>query len=96
MRFVAVLVPAFLAFAGNCAAWTKDGNGVWVANNTWYTIGALRVHESCTTMNTVNVHADGAFCAYWTDSHGNQFKGKCSKCNKVVSCAPADEPAGCS
>lgn len=36
------------------------------------------VHEPCTTMNTLDVHADGAFCAYWTDGVGDKFTG--SKC----------------
>lgn len=33
------------------------------------------VHEACTTMNTEDVHADGAFCAYWTDGVGDKFTG---------------------
>lgn len=26
-------------------------------------------------MNTLDVHADGAFCAYWTDGVGDKFTG---------------------
>lgn len=33
------------------------------------------VHEACTTMNTESVHNNGAFCAYWTNGVGGQFKG---------------------
>lgn len=38
MQFTSTIIAAALAFATGSAAWAQDQNGVWVANNTWYTI----------------------------------------------------------
>lgn len=99
MQFSAIILSAAALLATGAHAWTKDANGVWVANNTYYTIRGCKsslqsrfirpesvemltpdvtpatVHEACTTMNTESVHGNGAFCAYWTNGVGGQFKG---------------------
>jgi hypothetical protein len=35
----------------------------------------VRVHESCTTMNTKKVHKLAQACAYWSDDKGGIFNG---------------------
>ncbi|KAH0426239.1 hypothetical protein CcaCcLH18_10468 [Colletotrichum camelliae] len=79
MQFSAIILSAAALLATGTHAWTKDANGVWVANNTYYTIRGSTVHEACTTMNTESVHNNGAFCAYWTNGVGGQFKGTADK-----------------
>ena len=44
MQFSTTIFAAALALATGSYAWTKDANGVWVANDTWYTI---RGSKSC-------------------------------------------------
>ncbi|KAM0231285.1 hypothetical protein ACHAPO_008668 [Fusarium lateritium] len=86
MRFTAVIASAAFLVAPAVNAWTKDAAGVWVANNTFYTIRGSTVHESCTTMNTNNVHADGDYCAYWLNGIGQKYKGHCKKTGNSVLC----------
>ncbi|KAF4839064.1 hypothetical protein CGCTS75_v000530 [Colletotrichum tropicale] len=86
MQFSAIILFAAALLATGTHAWTKDANGVWVANNTYYTIRGSTVHEACTTMNTESVHGNGAFCAYWTNGVGGQFKGKCKHTGNSVLC----------
>lgn len=38
MQFSATFFTAALALATGAFAWTQDENGVWVANDNWYTI----------------------------------------------------------
>ncbi|KAM3071835.1 hypothetical protein ACMFMG_009692 [Clarireedia jacksonii] len=85
MHFSTVVVSTILAFAGSSYAWTKDANGVWVANNNYYTIRGTIVHEACTRMNTETIINRG-FCAYWTDGAGHQFKGNCNERPGQVLC----------
>ncbi|KAK3329244.1 hypothetical protein B0H66DRAFT_596840 [Apodospora peruviana] len=71
-----------LSFAGSSSAWAQAADGTWVANNNWYYLPyknypRTSVHESCTYRNTNNVHNDGDMCAYWTNSNGGKFVGKC-------------------
>ncbi|KAL2066723.1 hypothetical protein VTL71DRAFT_2795 [Oculimacula yallundae] len=61
---------AALSLTPGIHAWTQDRDGVWVANNNYYTIGSRRVHEACTYMNTNNVHRSGDHCAYFANSQG--------------------------
>jgi len=38
MRFTSTIVAAALSLAAGCQAWTTDPNGVWTANNEFYSI----------------------------------------------------------
>ncbi|KAK3317112.1 hypothetical protein B0T19DRAFT_446829 [Cercophora scortea] len=72
------VVSVALALSSGAAAWTKDGNGVWVANDNWYAIRGIRVHESCTHMNDGNtILRNGEFCKYWTNDAGSTAQGSC-------------------
>ncbi|KAL2067254.1 hypothetical protein VTL71DRAFT_1678 [Oculimacula yallundae] len=73
MRFFTLAVPIALSFITGANAWTQAANGVWVANNNWYSIGGTRVHEACTRMNTETI-LWGAGCAYWTNGQGGIHK----------------------
>ncbi|KAK4148457.1 hypothetical protein C8A00DRAFT_19715 [Chaetomidium leptoderma] len=75
MRFISIIVPAALSLAGSCTAWTKSAGGVWVANNNFYRIRDVWVHESCTRMNTETVLTSGA-CGYFYDGAGNIYNGR--------------------
>ncbi|RGP78378.1 hypothetical protein FLONG3_3514 [Fusarium longipes] len=86
MKFSAVIASTAIFLASGVTAWTKDAAGVWVANNTFYTIRGSTVHESCTTMNTEDVHADGDYCAYWINGIGQKHTGKCKKTGNSVFC----------
>ncbi|KAH8760633.1 hypothetical protein BGZ57DRAFT_879761 [Hyaloscypha finlandica] len=68
-------------------AWAQAGNGVWVANNVWYSrVGNYNnVHESCTRMNSQIVLTSGD-CAYWTDGNGGIGHGQCVVGNNKVGC----------
>ncbi|KAH6650270.1 hypothetical protein F5144DRAFT_597748 [Chaetomium tenue] len=87
MQFFAVLATSVLALSSGVSAWTRDGRGVWVANNTWYTIRDTRVHEACTRMNDPNTILVGDSCTYWTDGAGGQFHGQCRSSGGTVSCS---------
>ena len=39
MQFTSTIIVAALSLAAGVTAWTKDGNGVWTANNNFYRIG---------------------------------------------------------
>ncbi|KAM0551740.1 hypothetical protein ACHAPJ_008307 [Fusarium lateritium] len=86
MKFTTVIAACTFLLASGCDAWTKDKSGRWVANNTFHTIRGSTVHESCTTMNTKDVHADGAMCAYWINGVGEKYKGKCKRTGNSVLC----------
>ncbi|KAH6652361.1 hypothetical protein BKA67DRAFT_661104 [Truncatella angustata] len=81
MQFTTAFLTTALSFAASTYAWAQAGDGTWVANNNWYTLwynrGDTRVHEACTWMNTDNVHNAGDSCAYWSNSNGGIFHGKC-------------------
>ncbi|KAK8101918.1 uncharacterized protein PG998_006672 [Apiospora kogelbergensis] len=84
MQFTSTIIAAALAFATGSAAWAQDQNGVWVANNTWYTIRGAPVHEACTRMNSEDIHFEG--CAYWTDGIGSIFNGQCQNRGGSLGC----------
>ncbi|KAF9875143.1 hypothetical protein CkaCkLH20_07409 [Colletotrichum karsti] len=86
MQFTSIIVSAALFLASGSYAWTKDANGVWTANNTYYTIRGSTVHEACTTMNTESVHTPGTSCAYWTNGIGDIFHGKCQMQGNSMLC----------
>ncbi|KAK0640576.1 hypothetical protein B0T16DRAFT_460750 [Cercophora newfieldiana] len=70
--------------------WAKAANGVWVANNNWYSrVGNFNnVHESCTRMNSQQVYTDKRRCSYWINSKGEQRHGYCLNRNNKVECVP--------
>ncbi|KAK3328788.1 hypothetical protein B0H66DRAFT_596403 [Apodospora peruviana] len=76
MHLTSILARAIgaLYLATSCHAWAKDGNGVWVANNVWYSINGNAVHEACTQKDTTNFKTSG-YCAYWLDAQGHKFEG---------------------
>ncbi|EXK27408.1 hypothetical protein FOMG_16214 [Fusarium oxysporum f. sp. melonis 26406] len=74
MRFISVAAALF-ALTDFSSAWTKDGNGVWTANNEHYWIRGDYVHEACTVMNTENTHVGP--CAYFVDTK-IIFRGHCA------------------
>ncbi|KAK7911112.1 hypothetical protein PG985_013593 [Apiospora marii] len=84
MQFSVTFFTAALALATGAFAWTQDENGVWVANDNWYTIRGTRVHEACTRMNSETVHYED--CAYWTNGVGGQFHGHCTLSGNTLSC----------
>ncbi|KAI3574109.1 hypothetical protein IWW34DRAFT_855148 [Fusarium oxysporum f. sp. albedinis] len=73
MRFVPV-PAALLTLMDFLSAWTQDRNGVWTANNNWYTIGSYRAHEAYTVMNTERTHVGPCTC--FSDDRGNIFRGR--------------------
>ncbi|KAL2201624.1 hypothetical protein CC79DRAFT_1281919 [Sarocladium strictum] len=85
MKITSIVVGA-VAFAVGSDAWAKSAAGVWTANNTYHTIRGSSVHEACTTMNTQNIHAKGAFCAYWVNGIGEIKRGKCRYEQNSVHC----------
>ncbi|KAH7174938.1 uncharacterized protein B0J16DRAFT_349350 [Fusarium flagelliforme] len=76
MRFFTLALPVTLSLINGADAWAQAADGVWVANNQWYTIGGTRVHEACTRMNTQDI-LYGAGCAYWTNGQGGMFQYVC-------------------
>ncbi|OMP86943.1 hypothetical protein BK809_0007029 [Diplodia seriata] len=68
MQFSTLVISTALFLASGSHAWT---NGV--ANNRFYVIRGITVHEACTYANTETIHY-GA-CAYWIDGAGNKFSG---------------------
>ncbi|KAF6790720.1 hypothetical protein CSOJ01_14488 [Colletotrichum sojae] len=86
MRFFSAIATTVLLLASGTQAWTKDKNGVWVANNNVYRFdNGEWVHEACTVRNTAIVHRAGS-CAYWHDGNGNMHKGSCAVKPGVVMC----------
>ncbi|KAF6826243.1 hypothetical protein CPLU01_09782 [Colletotrichum plurivorum] len=86
MRFFSAIATTVLLLASGSQAWTKDKNGVWVANNQIYRFdNGEWVHEACTKMNTAEVHRSGS-CAYWIDGNGNMHKGNCATKPGMVMC----------
>ncbi|CAG9975519.1 unnamed protein product [Clonostachys byssicola] len=84
MHFISIV--AALALASGTQAWTKDGQGNWVANNNCFATQSsynpctlANVHESCTRMNDNTViYRNNEACAYWTDGAGTIKRGhKC-------------------
>ncbi|KAK4108548.1 hypothetical protein N656DRAFT_423648 [Canariomyces notabilis] len=87
MQFTTAFLAAVLAFAtGTHAApapapepWTKDANGVWVANDNWWDVNyhgdTIRAHESCTWQGQPVAREAGTRCTYWTNSNGGQYHG---------------------
>ncbi|KAK3683012.1 hypothetical protein B0T22DRAFT_298034 [Podospora appendiculata] len=78
MQLTTFIISAALALSSGAAAWTQDGNGVWVANNNWYTIRGVRVHESCTHRgDSGTILRNGEFCKWWTNGAGSTAQGSC-------------------
>lgn len=48
MQFSTILFAASALVATGTYAWTQDANGVWVANNTYYTIRGCKCPKSDT------------------------------------------------
>ncbi|KAK0647229.1 hypothetical protein DIS24_g7936 [Lasiodiplodia hormozganensis] len=71
MQFSTIIISTALFLASGSYAWT-DG----VANNVFYNIGGITVHEACTYANTNTIHYGD--CEYWTDDAGHTFKGTCT------------------
>ncbi|KAK3342216.1 hypothetical protein B0T25DRAFT_466211 [Lasiosphaeria hispida] len=70
MRLAAFIISTALTLSSGIQAWTKDSAGVWVANNNWYTIRDIHVHEACTRMNDGNTILRDVDCSFWTDGAG--------------------------
>ncbi|KAH7065062.1 hypothetical protein B0J12DRAFT_734440 [Macrophomina phaseolina] len=79
MQFSTAIISTALLLASGCHAWT---NGV--ANNRFYTIRGIYVHEACTYANTETIHYNA--CAYWIDGAGNKFNGHCKSYPGQVLC----------
>ncbi|KAF7906077.1 hypothetical protein EAF00_000356 [Botryotinia globosa] len=87
MQFTTIVISSILALATNINAWTQDdATKIWTANNNYTTIRGSVVHEACTEMNSENLRAGGADCAYWTNGVGGILNGKCNYQGNSVLC----------
>jgi hypothetical protein len=55
MRFFTLAVPIMLSSITGADAWAQAANGVWVANNQWYSIGGSMLSQA---RNLLSVYSE--------------------------------------
>ncbi|KAK8137530.1 hypothetical protein PG984_003023 [Apiospora sp. TS-2023a] len=88
MQLTTVTALASLLVAASGQGWDPPRQCLpddCIANNNWYNIRGLKVHEACVTMNTDIIHLSGQ-CKYWIDGVGNIFRGTCHQDGNTVGC----------
>jgi len=55
MRFFTLAVPVTVSLITGANAWAQAANGVWVANNQWYSIGGSMLSQ---VRNLVSMYSE--------------------------------------